>query len=243
MRFAEHVALPDSPSARSIPSAGSEEKDPYARRRARLVASLRRGVRDECVLKAVAEVQRHRFVPAAHLGAAYDDVFLPIGDGERLAAPSLVARVLEEARVRPGDRLLDVGTGLGYSAALAAQLGARVLSIDARRQLADAAFKRLHTLGLDVAVLVGDGLLGVPYEAPFDAIAVFAASPRVPEPLKLQLARGGRLVMPVGAGERPVLVRITRTPSGFFEERLGPFRAFAFTRDEPEARPSATLLE
>lgn len=243
MRFAEHVALPEAPSARSLPALGSDERDPYVKRRARLVAGLRLGVRDECVLKAVGEVQRHRFVPAAHLERAYDDVALPIGDGEHLAAPSLVARVLEEARVRPGDRLLDVGTGLGYSAAVAAQLGARVLSIDTRRQLADGAFKRLHTLGLDVAVLVGDGLAGVPYEAPFDAIAVFAPCPRVPEALKLQLARGGRLVLPVGTAERPVLVRLTRTPSGFFEERLGPYRAFATLPEALEARPSPPLLD
>ncbi len=179
-----------------------------------------RGVRDEAVLEAMRRVPRHRFVPEGVAGSAYRDHPLPIGHGQTISQPYIVAFMTEAAEIRPGDRVLEVGTGSGYQAAVLAEMGAEVTSIEILRPLAERARAALATCGYDeVRVIVGDGYRGCPEAAPFDAIVVTAAPTEIPEPLLEQLAVGGRLVIPVGEREQ-YLVRVRRTAEGFERERL-----------------------
>lgn len=177
-----------------------------------------RGIRDRRVLAAFEQVPRDLFVDAAWAHAAYDDTPLPIGLHQTISQPYVVARMLELARLRPSDRVLDVGTGSGYAAALAGVLVREVHSIERLRPLADAARTHLAAAGItNVTVHAGDGSRGLPAHAPYDAIVVAAAAPAVPDALCQQLAPGGRLVLPVGAqdGEQ-VLTQVTRTEAGTF---------------------------
>ena len=158
-----------------------------------------RGIRDPRVLDAMLHVPRHEFVPANLIMAAYDDRPLPLGDAETISQPYIVAAMTEAARVQPGDKALEVGTGSGYQAAILAYLGARVYSVDRNAALAEKARERLARLGYDaVEVIVGDGSEGYPPVAPYDIIIVTAAAPAVPPALLEQLAEEGRLVIPVG---------------------------------------------
>jgi protein-L-isoaspartate(D-aspartate) O-methyltransferase len=144
-------------------------------------------------------VPRHEFVPSSLIKAAYDDRPLPLGDAETISQPYIVAAMTEAARVQPGDKALEVGTGSGYQAAILAYLGARVYSVDRNAALAEKARERLARLGYDaVEVIVGDGSEGYPPVAPYDIIIVTAAAPAVPPALLEQLAEEGRLVIPVG---------------------------------------------
>ena len=181
---------------------------------AALVRQARRhGVRDEAVLSALGTVPRDHFVPRRLVRAAFDDGPLPIGEGQTISQPAMVALMVEAARIRPADRVLEVGTGSGYGAAMLGILAASVLTVERRPSLADRASTTLHELGFDnVTTVVGDGTLGWPDEAPYDAIVVTAAGPAPPPPLLGQLADGGRLVMPVGSkrGDQR-LMRYTRT--------------------------------
>jgi protein-L-isoaspartate(D-aspartate) O-methyltransferase len=175
----------------------------------RLVAGLRAGIADERVLDAIAAVPRELFVPAALRERAHENVALPIGRGQTISQPYVVARMTELLRLRPADRVLDVGTGSGYHAALLARLAAHVWSIERHATLSACAAEQLRAAGVEnVTLLVGDGSRGLPAEAPFDAINVAAAAwPEVPPALERQLAAGGRLVAPVGAsGQQLVLV-------------------------------------
>jgi len=177
------------------------------------------------------EVPRHKFVPASLQRAAYDDGPLPIGLGQTISQPYIVALMTEAARIPPGGKVLEVGTGSGYGAAVASRLAREVISIEIIPELAEAAAARLRALGFDnVRVLTGDGYRGVPAEAPFDAIIVTAAPDHVPEPLKGQLAPGGRLVIPVGpeGGVQELLV-LTKTEHGLREEKLIPVRFVPMT--------------
>ncbi len=159
----------------------------------------RRGVRDEKVLEAMERVPRHEFVPAAHLGAAYDDRPLPIGESETISQPYIVAAMTAAAGVEPGDKVLEIGTGSGYQAAILAYLGGKVFTMERNFLLADAARARLAQLGYaGVEVIEGDGTEGYPAAAPYQVILVTAASPKVPQPLLDQLDDGGRMVIPVG---------------------------------------------
>jgi protein-L-isoaspartate(D-aspartate) O-methyltransferase len=166
-----------------------------------------RGVRDPEVLDAMRLVPRERFVPAHLAEQAYDDNALPIGRGQTISQPYIVARMTEALALpawrdaHPGQplRVLDVGTGSGYQAAVLSQMGAHVISIEREPDLATDAARRLADLGYQVQVIVGDGSQGVPSEAPFAGIVVAAASPNVPQPLVDQLAPDGRLVVPVGS--------------------------------------------
>ena len=182
--------------------------------RAAMVATQlrRRGIADERVLSAMSSVPRELFVGASVRRSAYEDAALPIPAGQSISQPYMVAQMTELLRVRPGDRILEIGTGSGYQAAVLATLGAGVLSIERYPELADAARERLETLGLvdRVRIRVGDGSLGAPDEAPFDGIVVTAAAPRIPEALLDQLADGGRLVIPVGSRQRQQLIVATR---------------------------------
>jgi protein-L-isoaspartate(D-aspartate) O-methyltransferase len=171
-----------------------------AERQAMVEQQLRsRDIHSERVLEAMARVPRHEFVPAPQVPAAYDDRALPIGAWETISQPYIVALMTEAAAVRPGDHLLEIGTGAGYQAAVLAYLGARVDTIERNPELAEEARHRLARLGYSaVTVITGDGSRGHPEAAPYDAILVTAASPRVPQALLDQLADGGRLVIPVG---------------------------------------------
>ncbi|HZG34627.1 MAG TPA: protein-L-isoaspartate(D-aspartate) O-methyltransferase [Gaiellaceae bacterium] len=167
--------------------------------REELLARLRRnGIRDESVLAAIGRVPRERFVPEHLRRLAYDDGALPLGHGATVSQPTMVARMCEELALSGSERVLDVGTGSGYAAAVLAELADEVVGIELVPELAEGARDALDAAGYDVRVLVGDGSLGVPELAPFDAISVAAAAPAPPPALVAQLAPGGRLVVPVG---------------------------------------------
>ena len=171
----------------------------------------RGGVRDPGVLEAFAQVPRHRLLPEALAGQAYRDTAIPIGDGQTISAPSVVAAMSQALELRGHETVLEVGTGSAYQAAILARLAARVISIERVPRLAARARKSLDELGVGNAVVyLGDGSRGRPGDAPFDAIVVTAAGPSVPEPLLAQLAVGGRLVGPFGERDEQQLLRIHR---------------------------------
>jgi protein-L-isoaspartate(D-aspartate) O-methyltransferase len=172
-----------------------------ARRRLRMVDSqLRaRGITDERVLRAMGSVPREQFVLEAHFGDAYHDCALPIASGQTISQPYMVARAIELARLRGGERVLEVGAGSGYQAAVLAQLAAEVVTIERIPSLAESAWEVLHAMGIEnVQVVVGDGTMGWPDRAPYDCILVAAGASRVPPALFEQLREGGRLVIPLG---------------------------------------------
>jgi protein-L-isoaspartate(D-aspartate) O-methyltransferase len=170
-----------------------------------------RGISDPLVLAAMSKVPRERFVPPELAKAAHDDRPLPIGEGQTISQPYIVALMAEAAGLGPGKRVLEVGAGSGYAAAVLAETGAEVFAIERVEKLVEDARERLAALGYgEIRLECADGSIGWPEEAPFDAILVAAASPRVPLALKRQLAEGGRLVLPVGRFPQQ-LMRITRT--------------------------------
>ncbi|MAS15248.1 MAG: protein-L-isoaspartate O-methyltransferase [Nitratireductor sp.] len=166
-----------------------------------LAVLRRRGIVSGTVLDAMAAVPRDLFVPEHLAELAYEDGALPIGDGQTISQPYIVALMTEAADLKPKSRVLEVGTGSGYSTGVLSRIAGHVFSIERHDSLAIAARRRLADVGYldNVSIVVGDGTLGLPEEAPFDAIIVAAAGPRVPEALKAQLALNGRLVMPVGS--------------------------------------------
>jgi len=179
------------------------QADTYRDQRLLMVAEqLRgRGIRDEHVLEAMARVPRHEFVYPEQRDEAYGDHPLPIGEGQTISQPFVVAAMLEALALRPEDVVLEVGTGSGYQTAILAELVRTVYSIERIASLAERARAALERLGYSNVVLVhGDGSQGLPEAAPFDAIVVAAAAPQVPRPLLEQLRDGGRLVIPVGSG-------------------------------------------
>jgi protein-L-isoaspartate(D-aspartate) O-methyltransferase len=174
-----------------------------------------RDISDERVLEAMERVPRELFVPDDERRRAYADAALPIGHGQTISQPYMVARIAEAIALRPGERVLDVGTGSGYQAAVLAELGAEVVTIERIPELAESARTSLAAAGYaQVDVRVGDGTLGVPELAPFDAIAVAAAAPAFPETLYEQLRPRGRLVVPVGGERVQRLEVIVRSPEG-----------------------------
>ncbi len=187
----------------------------------------RRGVRSQLVLDAMRAVPRERFLPAVRADFAYDDSPLPIGQGQTISQPYVVAFMSDALELAGGEKVLEIGTGSGYAAAVLAEIAADVYTIERIAGLADMANSVLESLGYDnVRVRHGDGTLGWPEEAPFDAIVVTAGAPCVPESLKGQLAIGGRLVIPVGSTQAyQKIVRITRIDEDTFEsEQLLPVR-------------------
>lgn len=181
---------------------------------------LARGVADGRVLAAMQKVERHRFVPPSLQPAAYDDAALRLGPQQSISQPYIVARMLEALQLRASDRVLDVGTGSGYQAALLAELCAEVFSIERDPSLAATAVRTLRELGYHgVQVLHGDGTEGWAGAAPFDAIVVGAGAASVPAALRAQLAIGGRLLMPVGPPRLQQIVRFIRIDAEQFEEQ------------------------
>jgi protein-L-isoaspartate(D-aspartate) O-methyltransferase len=184
-----------------------------------------RGIRDPNVLRAMRQVKREEFVPHDLVEFAYEDTPLPIDEAQTISQPYIVALTLEALQLKPGDRVLDVGTGSGYAAAVASRIAAEVYGVERHASLARAAAERCRRLGYtNVQIRHGDGTLGWPEKAPFDAIMVAAGGPGIPAPLRDQLAIGGRLVIPVGETPRVQnLLRVRRTgPAAWTEEDLGP---------------------
>jgi len=177
-----------------------------------------RGIDDPDVLRAMGKVRRHLFVPGEFRSAAYKDRPLPIGQGQTISQPYIVALMTELANVDPGDRVLEVGTGSGYQAAILARLAESVYSVEIVEELGKTARKRLDKLGYgNVHVRIGDGFRGWPEHAPFEAIVVTAAPPAIPGPLKEQLAPGGSLVIPVGEGWQELKV-VEKTADGTLKD-------------------------
>lgn len=175
-----------------------------------------RGVRDPRVLEAMLRVPRHLFVPEDLRYRAYDDSPLPIGEGQTISQPYMVAWMTELLKVEEDDKVLEIGTGSGYQAAILCELAEEVLSIEKNANLAREAGERLRSLGYkNVRVRVGDGTLGWPEEAPFDGIIVTAGAPSIPQPLLEQLADGGRLVIPVGSTGMQMLTLVRRKGNRF----------------------------
>ncbi len=205
----------------------SDQREPADRfgERAQMVAQqLRaRGITDERVLAAFSEVPREAFVDPAMAAAAYADAPLPIGMGQTISQPFVVALMVEALRLRPDDRVLEVGAGSGYAAAILSRVAGHVTAVERHLALAEGARDRLAAVGLDnVDVRHGDGTLGWPDAAPFDAVLVSAGGTHVPPALLDQLAAGGRLVIPVGGPEHQELLQLVRASDGTLrEERLG----------------------
>jgi protein-L-isoaspartate(D-aspartate) O-methyltransferase len=188
-----------------------------------------RGVADARTLAAMRKVPRHLFVPAAAEPQAYEDHPVPIGHGQTISQPYIVAFMTEALGLAGGETVLEVGTGCGYQAAVLAEIAKQVYTIEIVTPLAEEAAARLKRLGYaNVEVRAGDGYQGWPEKAPFDAITVTAAAPRIPEPLKQQLRDGGRLIVPVGE-EWQELVLVTRRGDRFEERRVLPVRFVPMT--------------
>lgn len=183
-----------------------------AQREAMVERQLRiRGIRDERVLQAFRDVPRHRFVPEARRHQAYGDHPVTLSQGQTISQPFIVALTTQELAPQPDDRVLDVGSGSGYQAAILAGLVREVHAVERLEELAEASRKVLDSLGIDnVTVHVRDGTQGLPAHAPFDGIVCGAAGPKVPDPWVEQLADGGRIVMPVGSAGAQTLVRVER---------------------------------
>jgi len=183
---------------------------------------ITRGIQDQRVLQAMREIPRHLFVAPGHRAMAYDDMPLPIGCDQTISQPLMVALMTEALRLRGHERVLEIGTGSGYQAAILGRLSRVVFSLERLPELATQARTILASLHLkNVHVLVGDGTLGLPEHAPYDAIVVTAGAPRLPQPLIDQLSTDGRLVIPVGDRVEQVLMRVTKTSTGQQTEHLG----------------------
>lgn len=190
----------------------------------------RRGIKDPRVLAAMRSVERDRFVPAEYADHAYDDGPLPIGSSQTISQPYIVALMSEVAALNGSERVLEIGTGSGYQAAILSRLAAEVYSIEAIPRLHDHARLTLEAMGIrNVHLRCSDGSLGWPEEAPFDVILVTAAMPGVTRPLLEQLSPGGRLVAPIGEEELQTLVRLQRINNSWQEEYFGECRFVKMT--------------
>ena len=195
------------------------------RARKRLFSGLRKERRWKAALDAMAKVPRELFVPDESRHLSYEDIPLPIGEGQTISQPYIVALMTHALDVRPGDRVLELGTGSGYQAAILSQLAARVYTVERIASLAERAAALLSTLGFDnVEVHAAGEELGLPEQAPFDVIVVTAAAPRLPRSLLQQLVEGGRLVIPVGSQSEQWLMKVTRRKGGYATSSLGSCR-------------------
>ncbi|MBI5563168.1 MAG: protein-L-isoaspartate(D-aspartate) O-methyltransferase [Deltaproteobacteria bacterium] len=199
------------------------KKDVYERQRTAMVGSqlVGRGIKNKAVLDAMRIVPRHLFVDEAFAGQAYGDSPLPIGEGQTISQPYMVAAMIEALGLTGSERVLEIGGGSGYQTAVLAIVAWKVYSVERINRMAVKARRILDGLhASNVVIRIGDGTLGLPAEAPFDAIIVSAASPEVPEALTRQLAEGGALVMPVGGENKQSLVRITKSGASLRRETL-----------------------
>ncbi|MBI5281791.1 MAG: protein-L-isoaspartate(D-aspartate) O-methyltransferase [Candidatus Solibacter usitatus] len=213
---------PSSPLAFSLCLTAGLEAQDWTGMRARMVTTQieRRGVKHPGVLAAMREIPRHLFVPEAVRSSAYEDRPLPIGHGQTISQPYIVGSMTELLDVKPGHKVLEIGTGSGYQAAVLCRLAARVFSIEIVEPLARESYARLQTLGCgNVRVRAGDGYLGWPEEAPFDRIILTAAPPEIPQELIRQLKNGGRLIAPVGRQWQDLVV-IDKDAAGKVSERV-----------------------
>lgn len=229
-RLAATLAIGMLPAACLADPAQNDEAK-FEAARARMVAEQieGRGVRDPAVLAAMRKVPRHRFVPESLLGQAYDDHPLPIGAGQTISQPYIVALMTELSRPRAGMKVLEVGTGSGYQAAILAEIVGVVVTIEIVPELGERATNTLREMGYrNIRVFVGDGFDGRPQDAPFDAIVVTAAPETIPPPLLTQLAVGGRLVIPIGSAEQELLV-VTKNEDGYRRESVIPVRFVPMT--------------
>lgn len=189
-----------------------------------------RSISDPAVLEAMARVPRHLFVPANVRPEAYADTALPIGHGQTISQPYIVALMSSLLGVNPGDRVLEIGTGSGYQAAVLAEMGTEVWTIEIIAPLGERAERTLQDLGYgSIHVRIGDGYQGWPDQAPFDAVIVTAAPPLIPKPLLDQVKTGGRIVVPVGGAFQDLLVLTKRADGGFDERTVLPVRFVPMT--------------
>ena len=228
------AACQPSPVRDTPPARADEPRDPHAATRAAMVATqlASRDIRDSAVLAAMAKVPRHEFVPTAYQDVAYTDGPLPIGHEQTISQPYIVAYMTQAADVGPGDKVLEIGTGSGYQAAVLAELAREVYTIEIVPPLAARAQAQLRALGYtNVRARTGDGYAGWKEHAPFGAIVVTAAPDHVPPALVEQLAVNGRMVIPVGRGDQEMRV-LTRTATGVVEERTIPVRFVPLVRSD-----------
>ncbi|MBI5634943.1 MAG: protein-L-isoaspartate(D-aspartate) O-methyltransferase [Nitrospirae bacterium] len=193
----------------------------YQKLRDRMVENqlIPRGIKDPRVLDAMRRVPRHIFAGGHNLANAYDDMALPIGEGQTISQPYMVAIMTELLELKGTEKVLEIGTGSGYQGAVLGELAKDVYTIERIASLSDRAAAEYRTLGSDnIHVRTGDGTVGWPEEAPFDRIIITAASPQIPEPLMEQLAVNGILVIPVGSRYSQQLLKITKTANGFTEQ-------------------------
>lgn len=184
-----------------------------------------RGIHDKRVLAAILEVPRHLFIPPPYDHSAYDDNPLPIGSGQTISQPYIVALMTELLHPKASDNVLEIGAGSGYQAAVLSRLVQHVTTIERIAEVADLARKNLNTVGItNVAVIEGDGTLGYPVHAPYDGIIITAATPAVPRPLIEQLAEGGTLVAPVGGRDIQDLITLRKTGGSCIQEFHGGVR-------------------
>lgn len=203
-------------------------EDNYKQRglRNKLVKTLRlKGILDEKLLTAIGKVPRHVFFDDALLNHAYEDKAFPIGEGQTISQPYTVAFQTEKLEIKPGDKVLEIGTGSGYQACILMELGAKLYTIEYQRKLYEKVKDKLPELGYNPFFLCGDGSKGLPAKAPFDKIIVTAGAPVIPEALTDQLSEGGILVIPVGNREKQKMVKITKKKGKLTKEE---FDYFAF---------------
>lgn len=213
--------------ARTVPASAGTGSDPFAEQRAAMVEKQlrRRGIGDSRVLAAMNAVRREEFVPPDFRHRSYEDEPLPIGEGQTISQPYIVAAMTAALRLLGNERVMEIGTGCGYQAAVLSLLAKEVFTVEARTALASAASARLERLGYtNVHVHCGDGTLGMPEFSPFDAILVAAAAPAVPPPLLSQLAEGGRMILPIGDGDNQELLLLEKNGTTFRRQALDPCR-------------------
>jgi protein-L-isoaspartate(D-aspartate) O-methyltransferase len=234
LSLATALGCASEPEAQS-PAAAAQNtataRDSFALARDAMVSDQiqARGIRAPAVLTAMRKVPRHRFVPAEVMRMAYNDHAVPIGSGQTISQPYIVAYMTEAAEISPGDKVLEIGTGSGYQAAILGEVAREVYTIEIIPELADGARRTLAELGYtNVHAKTGNGYLGWPESAPFDAILVTAAPDQVPQALVDQLAPGGRMVIPVGEIVQNMMI-IEKTQNGVIERRTIPVRFVPMT--------------
>lgn len=218
----------------SFVASSAQERESYAAKRLALTEELRReGITDTKVLNVIGETDRHLFVPPDFRRLAYANQALPVGHGQTISQPLVVAYMTEQLKLEPGDKVLEIGTGSGYQAAILARLARSVISVEIIPELGIAARERLAKMGYaNIQVRIGDGYNGWPEESPFNKIILTAAHKTVPAPLLEQLADGGILIAPLGSSFQK-LVRIEKLGSKLHEEFLFPVRFVPLIRDKP----------